>query len=214
MKTSYALARAGSRPVVQALLERGSLRMRRLQNYVHAPGNIVGDRNEGLHSFYSADNSSLSVVAKIGSRELPLRGCSIKLNSPARAHGVYCMYGLRSAPGGNLMPSIQALVADSRMHEFGDLSPTLAVFRDSPEFCRRFEIAAAKAGYVLESGPIEYMPTAHCGPMGPFRKLDPYAYQHEIRFITTAPIDGEFIELNLGPLMDIANWFDMRKAAA
>jgi hypothetical protein len=67
---------------------------------------------------------------------------------------------------------------------------------------------------MLDFNIVSYVPSDHCGPMGPFTKLDTFAYQKEVRYLTTKPIPQEGLQLALGSLNDIVKVFDVRRELA
>jgi len=206
------LAKIGSRMRMQDLCEKGSVFMRRISAFTKMESRVVGAPNEGLFTYYSGRNPSLKVVAKVGDKALPLEIESLRLNSSARHHAVYCMSAIEiSSDGGfDIGRSLGPFIRDRRLLEFGD---TLVVFKNAPEFVRRLERAANDAGHDLDQdrGLVEYVLPDHCGEMGPFRKIGEYGYQREFRFITKEPIPEDSITLSLGCLLDIAGWLDLSK---
>jgi hypothetical protein len=50
--------------------------------------------------------------------------------------------------------------------------------------------------------------------MGPFTKLDTFAYQKEVRYLTTKPIPKDGLKLTLGPLNDIVTVFNIQRELA
>ncbi len=173
-------------------------------------GEGAGDPDEGLFSLYASENPTLRIVARVGGTEIPMPRCSIRINGTSLDHAVYCMRGIEVPGDGNVhSDAFRAIADDPRIEAFGD---TLLVFRDTSEFVRRMMAAAEREGLELDHGPVEYVPIKHCGEMGPFRKRAPYAWQSEIRFVTATPIEGESLVLNLGCLLDIAFWIDLRAA--
>jgi hypothetical protein len=204
---NFILSRIGPHDRMRDLVENGNLILRRLSTYVKLENRVIGDPDEGLFARYTAENPSLKFTFSVGERQFPLEAQKLTINSTARNHGVLCMCGIPSKGDGVLYGgAILPIAQDKRMLEFGD---TLVFFKDSPEFVRRLEAAALATGYELDARPVAYVPSVYCGDMGPFRKLDSYAYQREWRFLTTAPISGEKLELNLGSLLDITKWIDL-----
>ena len=198
------LAKLGSRERMKALAETGTVYMQKLSVYVKLENPAVGDPNEGLLARYTPENPTLRIVARVGDQELPLPGASLKINSTALDHGVYCMSAIETTSG-DLRGSLLAFLADRRLRDFGD---TLVLFKDTPEFIRRLEAAAAAVGHELDHQAVTYVASTHCGDMGPFRKLDSYSHQQEWRFVTSKAIDDTLV-LQLGSLLDIAAWVDL-----
>jgi hypothetical protein len=90
----------------------------------------------------------------------------------------------------------------------------LVLIQNANEFDNRLKAAALRLGFSLNFGLVRYVPPSHCGEMGPFTKLDTYAYQNEVRYLTTRPIPKEGLTLTLGPLQDIVTVFDVRRELA
>ena len=213
MGVRHVLAKFGQRRFMRDLVMDGEILVRQLLYYTDLENKAQGDPDEGLMMRYSGENPTLKVTAQIAGKTLPLDIIDMRVPGPYRRHGVYCMYGIevpddisRELP----FSAVQKLVEDKQLADFG--YDTLVLFRNSPEFVRRLKRAARKLHYEIKNGPIEYVPSSHCGDMGPFRKLDSYKYQSESRFLTTQPIPGD-IKLKLGPLWDIVvGWIDLNEA--
>jgi hypothetical protein len=206
---NHVLGKIGRHDRMRALVERGTVFMRRLSAYPQMTSPVIGDPNEGLYARYTAENPTLKTLAKIGTKTIPLPGTSITVPSTARNHAVYCMCGFQTPGDGTLpMSSLMPIASNARMRDFGD---TLIIFKDTVEFVRRLEKAAQRAGHELEHGPVQYMPSVYCGEMGPFRKLDSYKYQSEWRVITATPIAEATLTLNLGTLLDVALRVDLNE---
>jgi hypothetical protein len=199
---------------MEDLVMNGTVYMRKLRHYVGVESSVVGDKNEGLFRRISgASPTAKLTILPHGGKPFPIHDFhSLTIPSTARDHAVYCMFGIevpgRDEDGINLEIALRTLLHDRRMWEFGD---TLVIFKNSPEFVRRVAVAARKAGHEIEHDAIEYVPSVYCGDMGPFRKLDAYAYQQEVRIITTGPICGDTLILNVGPLWDIVNAVELKE---
>ena len=189
------------------LCENGTVHMKPLGAYLSLESNVIGDPNEGLSAYYSSKNPTLKVTMKVGEQVLPLTSsdlANIRVGSSTRHHAVYCMAGI-TVPGDGTFGVHRDLVpflSDRRLLDFGD---TVVVFKNSQEFARRLDAAAKAAGHELDvegPGPVTYVSEDYCGRLDPYTKIGEYAYQQEFRFMTERPIEAEFINLNLGSLMD------------
>jgi hypothetical protein len=133
----------------------------------------------------------------------------VTVNSRKRKHGVFCLYGMETDEehGQTNDRVFGAIAEDPRIAQFD--SDGLVLIQKPIEFDQRLRAAALRLGFMLDRGLVEYMPSSHCGPMGPFRKIDTYAYQNEVRYLTTRPIPKEGLTLTLGSLTDIVTVFNV-----
>lgn len=194
--------RVASRERNLALLQSGKLALKPVRQYRTAPNRAVGDPEEGYFYRYSKENSSLRVRAWVAGNWFPVEVQSIRLDGSAGYHGAFCMTGV-PVPGDGTLPwgVLAHAIRDQQLLEFGG---SFLLFRDSAEFENRIRRAAFLQGYLLDVRPVSYVPTSHCGAMGPFRKVNLYGYQNEWRFLTTTPLREPRLELDLGPLWDLA----------
>jgi hypothetical protein len=208
------LLKIGKREHMQDLCENGTVFMQRLSAYRNVESKVVGDPNEGLLLHFTSDNSTVKITVTVAGLTIPFeRGDwqSLKVNCSALHHGVYCMSAIE-VPGDGTFNSERDLIpfmSDKRLLGFGD---TLVIFKDSPEFIRRFDVAARDAGHELDlDGPglVQYVGSDYCGKVGPYVKIGDYAYQQEFRFMSDKPIPGSSLTLKLGRLTDIATWVDL-----
>jgi len=209
----FIFAKTKKQKRIQELLEHGRLRMCRLDTYRKMEGDVIGDRNEGVGMHYSGRNPGLEVSITLPNGEVfPLTGRIERLvvEAPERYHAVFCVTAFETEGKGTLPFNgvVEEFVRDPRNRGFGD---TMAIFKNSPEFARRLEAAAKKAGYGLHSDLVTYLPSDYCGDVTPFQKIGDYGYQKEWRFVTNEPIPGEYLDLELGSLLDIALWTDLTK---
>jgi len=189
------------------LMLHGTVFMQPLSVFPKVKDPVIGDPNEGLWKRYTAENPSFqSFKINTGGKDIEVPIRELRLNSTERRHGVYCMRWMSVREP--LEPVLMFFANDKRMQRFGDAA---VVFRDSSEFVRRMFLAARTAGYELDSRPMEYFPTAHCGPMNAFRKLATYSYQNEWRFLTDKPIGDQPLVLKLGSLIDVAQCFRVKR---
>lgn len=208
----YVLGKILPREFMRDLIDNGTVFMKQLAAFPKLGDRVRGDPNEGLYSRYSGENPSLKITITIGDTELKPRIENLIIPASTRTHAVYCMFGLYREPDQrDLTNALNSIRTDPRMREFGD---TCAVFLDTQEFVRRLLAAAREAGHELEHGPVEYVSSAHCGPMNAFTKLEDYSYQSEVRFLTARPIDQEHLVLQLGSLLDIAVLIDLQEGEA
>ena len=212
---AFILGKIVKRPRAEELLENGTVFMRRLGAYRDMNCKVVGDPNEGLMAHYSGKNPSLKATIQIGDETLPFPFVTMRMNSSAQRHAVYCMSAIEIPAVGaaSVVGVLTPFLCDKRLLKLGD---TLVLFRDTNEFVERLNVAAEAAGHPLDvtAGPVEYVPHDYCGETGPFTKIGDYAYQQEFRFITDKPIPGDSITLSLGNLSDIATWVDIPKFQA
>src|ERR1022692_4319883 len=119
---------------------------------------------------------------------LPLPVASMRIYSQARAHGVYAMYGIPTEQehGQTNDRVFGEIAADPEIAQFD--YDGLVLIQNANEFDNRLKAAALRLGFSLNFGLVRYVPPSHCGEMGPFKKLDTYAYQNEVRYLTTRPI--------------------------
>ena len=208
------LLRLGKKKWMQALAEHGSILMQQLNYYTDLDNKAQGDPDEGLIVRYTAKNPTLKTVATLAGKRFPLPGATTVVHSPARNHGVLCLYGMETEEehGQTIDYVFGAIAEDPQIAQFNHDS--LVLIQNAEEFDRRLRQAATRAGHDLQLGLVEYMPSVYCGPMGPFRKLDRYSYQKEVRYLTTKPVPKNGLQLMLGPLDDIVVVFDMSRELA
>jgi hypothetical protein len=209
------LGKTSEREWISDLLNFGRLRMSKLSVFRKIESKAQGDPNEGQLMHFAGANPHLKITMKTTDGvELPAEGIvKLTVDSPDRNLGVYCMTGFQTKGDGtvNLGESVAPVVRGGRMDDFGD---HLALFKNSPEFVRRFKRAAHQAGFEVSFGMVDYHPADYCGDVTPWDKIGDYAYQQEWRFVTMDPIPDDHLVLELGPLTDIGLGYDLRIAAA
>jgi hypothetical protein len=200
----YILSKIGQRKNMESLLNDGSVYMHQLKYYKKLENdNIIGDNNEGLAAYYSGLNPTLTCQIKSEIKLISFHPKEIKIFGVHNEHAVYCMYEFNS---GDIDIDTWAKNIDKRIFGFGD---TMIIIRLPKVFYKKLYKTAQKAGYELDSRPIEYVSSNYCGEIGPFRKFDEYKYQSEIRFITNKPTDG-ILQLKLGSLKEISIMIDLK----
>lgn len=210
----YVLGRVAKTHRIEELIQKGRIRFNKLATFRGIEGKVRGDPNEGLLMHFSGLNPDLKVTAVFpDGTEMPIEGTiRMAVDSPDRHLGVFCMTMLPTLDGGKFdTKELITIGKHIHMRTFGD---SLAIFKDTPEFVRRLVAAATKAGFELLHDPVDYHPPDYCGDVTPWDKIGDYAYQKEYRFVTTEPVPGEHLDLELGSLMDIALWSDLTEADA
>lgn len=209
------LVKLGDLKWMGPLADYGSILMRQLVYYTDLENKAQGDPDEGLLRRYTSLEPSLKITANLPNGiDLPMPGSSLKVYSKARKHGVYCVYGIPTdvMRGTSSDRVFGAIAEDADIAQFGYNG--LVLIQEPEEFNRRFKLAALRHGFMLDFNLVNYVPPAHCGAMGPFTKLNTFAYQKEVRYLTTKPIPKEGLPLTLGPLNDIVTVFDVSRELA
>lgn len=187
------LCKIGKAARMKALVEHGTVFMRRLSKFREIKHAEVGDPDEGSATRFTEDNPTLRFFATIGEKKIRLRARALRTHSPEQHHAVYCMYGLLLPEDGVLRgDALMRIARDKRLRSMGD---TFVTFKDQREFGRRLLEAAKKAGYALALRQVQYVPPAHCGEWEWYHKTDAYSHQAEWRIITTHPIPGDSLTL-------------------
>jgi hypothetical protein len=213
-ETGRILLRFGERQWMDALVEKGEILMRQLVYYRGLENKAQGDPNEGLLIRCPAEDPTLKISANVGGKIIPLPETTLTINSPWRTHGVLCLYGMPFPEDLTEPPAVVCprLAEDPNISQFNGDSLVLIV--DAVEFDKRLKAAALSKGYFLAYGAVEYVPANRSGEMGPFRKVDSFAYQSEVRYVTRRPVPKDGLKLYLGSLQDITVHWDVSKELA
>lgn len=172
---------------------RGNIYMNSSMYFANLDGGdkVRSDRSEGLHWAYQVQSIC---IAKDGCW-LPIQGLinPVTHRTPASSgYNMFCLYTFNSDPQDSF---------DSRNLGFGD---SFVIIHNLKEFVERVKVAVECLGRELNCGLVQYVDrNSYHGPMGPFRKIDDFAYQNEFRFVLAGGM-GDAITLQIGDLTDIA----------
>jgi hypothetical protein len=191
------LFKLGSRAHMEDLRD-GHVYMLPLSAFVRMEADeLRADRDEGLTYTMPPDGARLSMKRpgaqaggddwqNVGTLTGPLRS----FHEDNRRVNVFCMHAFLEG----------RTFVDPRNLRFGD---TYVVFTEGDEFLRRAREEADRLNLKLEARTVEYVnESTYRGPMGPFRKYSPFAYQSEAR-LALRPGTGEACSLRIGDLSDI-----------
>jgi len=105
---------------------------------------------------------------------------------------IFCMYALR--------PSAGTFPVDERNLQFGDHA---LVVPNPQHFIDRIDSHLKSHGINGEAGLVEYVDDEYTGEVGPFRKLDRFAYQSEWRLVCYGG-PGDVRKIWIGSIRDIS----------
>jgi hypothetical protein len=198
-----ALMKFGEAKYMADLLTRGDLYMQSVEFFRRLEGDLVrGDRHEGATYCRQPDRTVFEV--RQGTEWFKVEGIVgpiVFREGPPITGNIYSMFALTDGHAEAAFEGRSKTFVDVDKLAFGD---TVVVFTNADEFLRRVQAAAAAQGLELRYDLVEYVdPASYMGPMGPFRKFSPLAYQSEFR-ILTKPESATPLILSLGSLEDIA----------
>jgi hypothetical protein len=105
---------------------------------------------------------------------------------------IFCMYALR--------PSAGTYPVDTRNLQFGDYA---LVMTNPQQFIDRTASCLKSQGLKGKAGLVEYVDNKYAGRVGPFRKLQKFAYQSEWRLVCfDGP--GDVRKISIGGIQDIS----------
>lgn len=188
------LLKFGERRYMEEFRSKGRMRFGTFQYYRAYEDRVRGDRAEGVDYYLQPHLISVTFGG------VPLASADITAPVTTRPNSwnqmnLYCMYLLH--PG--------SFPIHPRNKEFGDAA---VLFTHGEEFIRRFRKKLDEEGFKYSGRHVEYVPGSHHGKLGPFRKLDDYAYQSEWRMVLN-PGTGQTLFLDIGSLEDISDLVDI-----
>ena len=196
--TVLALVKFGKREHMENLLTHGRVFCQSLSHFRHLESSDAArsDRYEGSSVWLQPAKAVLYFSENPDGEFHDIPGIVGPMSIFGRAElasNTYCMCAIRS--------SEPQMLIDPQMAEFGD---TAVLFTDGNEFLARVARGAEAAGYSVTHRLVDYIdPETYHGETGVFKKQSKFSYQSEFR-VALAPGVSTAIELNLGPLTDIA----------
>ena len=193
------LLRLSTKQRLESFRKNGEMYMNSLDYFSQLEGDSVrADEYEGISALFQPTNLEMNIKApnldeiKVDPAELcgPVR-ISMKHDTNANA---FCLYALRQPTDGRLL--------DERCEAFGD---SCVIVLDSPEFLRRVAKEANARGLFCEAGLVQYYDyQKHQGKLGPFFKVNHFAYQQEFRILARSG-SSEALTMRIGDLRDITS---------
>lgn len=191
----FGLIKFGALDRIEDMRRRGTIYMNTVGYFKRLETNAAqGDEDEGLSFMYQASRG-VSVQVKVGEKFEPLKGVTgqIKMwHDNPEARNLLCLFAITE----NSFPHL----ADPKLRDFGDAA---LVFLSGDAFLRRVRKNLEERGISHRSKLVKYINRdQHHGEMGPFRKIDGYAYQSEFRLMADANVNGP-LKFEIGDISDI-----------
>jgi hypothetical protein len=192
----HGIVKIGKRQHLEALRSRGEVYLNTWGHFQRLEENLVqGDYDEGLSAILQVARG-LQLHVEIDGKFEPIPGLFGQMRfrrADVDEFNLFCMFGITDESFNHLN--------DPRLLEFGD---TALLFLNGDEFLKRLRKAIDDLGMPHDSHLVSYVDReVHEGEMGPFRKLSPYSYQSELRFLVHSK-SRQPLTLKVGCLEDIS----------
>ncbi len=170
-----------------------------------------GDKMEGVKASFRSQDISLAID------NIPVEGLINRVNFFDENESKINIFSMTGLSIDNFPSGEHIFYIDKQYAKFGQAA---VVITNQTKFIERVRSAFQKNEGTIESlsrdyiRPIQYVPDHFNGPLGPFRKLDIYSWQSELRIGLMKINNNESsipYKLHIGSIKDIAIVFETSK---